>query len=201
MVDTDLKKELAEMRSELENHRPGFIFLPRPAWLKPTDGLNALYKEKNILIRRGKVYYAYIVQANTQLYDPTNRQNCPALIVYSEDVSAESDLSVLKKTAETLEKFDHTGMGFIPEELQGLASTVKNYTDRSRYSFSSEADGKKIRVTLQSAMIFRKFLPMNMIRLPFFPIIALPDECMSVMQLPCRYWSDIFRRLWCSGEQ
>ena len=78
----DFFKELTEMRGSFEKTRK--IWLPSPPrWLDKSDGLSSVYESKDILASKGSVYYAYVIQANTSLFDTNSANIAPASIIYN----------------------------------------------------------------------------------------------------------------------
>ena len=77
-MDIDLKDNLYRMRENYSRKPIRFKILPMPSWLRTTDGLYQIYKDKNTLFKHGKVYYAVLLQANVALFDPKKRGDYPA---------------------------------------------------------------------------------------------------------------------------
>ncbi|WP_072336303.1 hypothetical protein [Thermoactinomyces sp. DSM 45891] len=50
-----------------------------------TDPLIHLYLRQKEFYQQGDVYLGCIVQANEFLFDPQNRWNCPAAVLYTQD--------------------------------------------------------------------------------------------------------------------
>lgn len=74
ITTVDFGSDLAAMNESLRVNR-GKIKLPSvPNWLDEGDDLHRLYDELPMLLKRGSVYYACVVQANRLLFNkPTLR--------------------------------------------------------------------------------------------------------------------------------
>lgn len=194
----------SEMKIMSRNFRNGadkIAPLPAVPWLKGDDGLSRLYEEFPLLMERGEVYYASLVQANSCLFKPANGDLTPSVasIIYNH-----------KRPRETVENpmilriFSHYLYGYknkmpeeIPEWIQPAVSAITDELDRSRVVIKAGAkDDFAMNITLQSVLVFREHLPKTKLDGGILPIIAAPKECESVMILPQRFWSSEFIRDW-----
>ena len=191
-MDIDLKDNLYRMRENYSRKPIRFKFLPMPSWLRTTDGLYQIYKDKNTLFKHGKVYYAVLLQANVALFDPKKREDYPDNFIYTTDEFGESDPEILKETAHSIFSYKDKDPETIPEQYRKAASIVTAETDRTSLEFPVTVDDREIPVRFMSVMVFRKDIPGRFIQGSVYPILAAPELCDSVMILPQKYWTGEF---------
>lgn len=76
-MNINLRENLYRMRENYSRKPIRFKYLPQPSWLRTNDGLYQIYRDKKILLKHGKIYYAVMLQANVLLFNPKSRENCP----------------------------------------------------------------------------------------------------------------------------
>ena len=195
----ELYDELKEMQSRYEKKRLRNIFLKRPEWMRSSDPISLFFSEKKALLKSGSVCYAYVVQANTILFDWFPHTDHPAHIVYSTDPYIEEHPDILEGTAHAIYQYKDVALDLVPEKWHELARVVTDERDRSNFTLSTEYDGHTVSIRFLPTMIFRKLLPRRKLCGSLLPIITSPD-CNSVMVLPKRYWTKEFRSAWEQGE-
>lgn len=192
------ESEMKIMSREFHKGAAGIAPLPAVPWLKDDDGLSRLYEELPILMERGEVYYASLVQANSCLFKPGYTASA-ASIIYNH-----------KRPRETVENpmilriFSHYLYGYkgkkpeeVPEWIRPAVSAITDEFDRSRVVIKAgKEDDFAMNITLQAVLVFREHLPKAKLDGGILPIIAAPGECESVMILPQRFWSSEFIRDW-----
>ena len=195
----DLYNELKAIQSNYNERRLKNIILKRPEWLRSSDPMSYIFKEKKALLKSGSVCYAYIVQANTILFDWFPHTDHPAHIVYSTDPYIGENPDILEETAHAIYQYKDVSLDLVPEEWRELARVVTDERDRSGFTLSTERGGHTVKIDFLPTMIFRKLLPRRKLCGSLLPIITSPD-CDSVMVLPKRYWTKEFRDSWVRGE-
>ena len=195
----DLYNELKAMQSNYNERRLKNIILKRPEWLRSSDPMSYIFKEKKDLLKNGTVCYAHIVQANTILFDWLPHTDHPAHIVYSTDPYIEENSDILEEAAHAIYQYKDVPLDAVPEEWRELARVVTDERDRSGFTLSTERGGHTVKIDFLPTMIFRKLLPRRKLCGSLLPIITSPD-CDSVMVLPKRYWTKEFRASWIRGE-
>ena len=80
------------------------------------------------------------------------------------------------------------------------ARIITDELDRTTMKFTVPGPEGPIEVFGVSVMVFREYLPEKTIIGRTIPILALPDQCESVLVLPKKYWSKEFIRAWVNGE-
>ena len=191
-MEIDLKDNLYRMRENYSKKPIRFKILPMPTWLRTTDGLYQIYKDKNTLFKYGKIYYAVLLQANVALFDPKARGDHPANFIYTTDEIGEENPEILKDTAHIIFSYKGKPSKEIPEKYRKVAEIVTAEFDRTSLEFPVTVDDKEISVKFMSVMVFRKDIPGNCIKGSVYPIIAAPDKCDSVIILPKKYWTGEF---------
>ena len=195
----DLYNELKIMQDNYNQRRLRNIILKRPEWLRSSDPMSYIFKEKKDLLKNGTVCYAHIVQANTILFDWLPHTDHPAHIVYSTDPYIEENSDILEEAAHAIYQYKDVPLDVVPEEWRELARVVTDERDRSGFTLSTERNAHTVKIHFLPTMIFRKLLPRRKLCGSFLPIITAPD-CDSVMILPKRYWTKEFRASWIRGE-
>lgn len=191
----ELYDELKEMQNRYEKKRLRIIYLKRPDWMRASDPMTLFFSEKKTLLKSGSVCYAYIVQANTILFDWFPHTDHPAHIVYSTDPYIEEHPDILEEAAHAIYKYKDVPLDLVPDEWRELARVITDERDRSGFTISTEREGRKIKIRFLPILIFRKLLPRRKLCGSLLPIIASPD-CKSVMVLPKRYWTEQFKSAW-----
>lgn len=195
------ESEMEIMSRNFRDNRQKMAVLPAVPWLKSDDELSRLYEEFPLLMERGEVYYASIVQANNCLFKPANGDYTPSVasIIYNHKRPHETIVNPM-----ILRIFSHYLYGYknkmpeeIPEWIRPAVSAITDEFDRSRVVIKSGAeDDFALNITLQAVLVFREHLPKAKLDGGILPIIAAPGECESVMILPQSLWSREFINDW-----
>ena len=196
-MEMDFLKELNEMREcytrkPLKNEK-----LPMPECMTKKDGLYSLYEEKDELFRSGKIYYAYVVQANIGLFSFFPQEDLPANIIYSTDDTVAADPMLMKRMGGYLYHFKNGAQEYPDSEYKDIIQVIRDEHDRSSFTFRPLcADKLGGEMYFNSIMVFRKHLPRRILKGCILPVIAAPDKCRAVMILPKRYWTKAFTKAW-----
>jgi len=133
----DLRRELESMRTKYLKKPLKDIKINRPDWMGPHDELNAVFKEKEMLLSSGSIYFAQVVQANRYLFDRKEKKtNCPALFLYTTDADANVEPSVLRELAHKLFGYKSMDPDDVPEEWREAARVITDEHDRSAMRFN-----------------------------------------------------------------
>lgn len=189
------KNELVKMQTCYNQKRLKDIKLKYPTCLIPNDPMASIFKDKSNLLQYGNIYYACILQANEILFKRTPKIDCPAQIVYSMDPYVSENPSILYEIAGELYRYKYKPLQDVPYQWREMVRVIADEVDRSDFTFSVEHNGKSVEIKLMPTIIFRKLLPKRKLCGRLLPIIAMPD-CKSVMVLPKRFWTKIFRACW-----
>ena len=128
------------------------------------------------VIKSGKIYYSYLVEANSSLFQNRrmDRMTLPAVVVYSTDERYESDPLALKEIAEKL--FANKNHNFLRNDMEYF--TAKKLADKDH------------NIYVTTIMVYRKHLPLYCLSDSLLPIIADPEKSTSVFFVDSKYWTD-----------
>ncbi|MDE7362865.1 MAG: hypothetical protein K2N38_13135 [Oscillospiraceae bacterium] len=201
IMDIDFGGDLEAMNESFRKNRDKIKLPPPPPWLGESDELSKLYSELPLLLKRGDVYYACVVQANRVLFNkPTSRSAMASVaeIVFNHKrpKTTVSDPLIMKSFAHYLYECKERKPEDNPEWIREAASVIAGEVDRSRVIIKTNDDDFAMDITMQSVIVFREHLPKKVLKSAIVPIIAAPAKCFSVMILPCRYWSKGFVKYW-----
>lgn len=171
--------------------------LPRPRWMKDDDKLSRIYAERKTLFKYGTVYYARIVQANTILFSTANMSDSVADIVFSYDARLEKEPEILDKYAKYIYHYKEASENLCPEDILPAIKAVRDEYCRDEAQFHGILDSEKdILFCMAPVIVFRKHLPLSVLKGGIIPILAAPEHCKSIMILPYKYWSRDFINDW-----
>lgn len=136
------------------------------------------------VLKRGKIYYGYLVEANNLLfrrnYGFMGNSLLPAVMLYSTDPYYDENPLELKYVAEQV---------FADRNNNVLRDESKYF---SNIKLTNPICGERA-VYMTTLMIYRPQLPEGYISDGLIPLIADPD-CSSAFVLEHKYWSDKFAR-------
>lgn len=181
--------------------KPTLRLPPRPSWLKSEDGLCAVYEDKDILLSTGKVYFAYIVQANTALFKTESRINSAASIIYAPSEKAVAYANSLRYFGKYLYSLKKKPQEEVPEWLREVVGIIADEHDRASVSIRAGEDSDFcMDMTFLSLLVFREHLPQHHLCGNIVPIIAAPESCKSALILPAKYWTKSYTKAWNAGQ-
>lgn len=167
-----------------------------PEWMEKGDGLYGLYAAQKLLLQKGRVAMAVIVQANDMLYSPAEEYDCPASVLFSEDpvFQTESGLSELQQLAYRAYSWKGIRRGGRAEMELGAA-----LADEAGRYFNMKlpdklAEGRDVYMT--SIMVHRGQLPVPYLKENWFPLIVLPEQTKYTLICPAKFWDEDLVKLW-----
>ena len=204
IADLDIKAELDAMNELFKANSQNITLPPKPFWVTEDDSLSLLYDEFPVLMRRGAVYWANVVQVDPMMFKPVPRfikitGSGAAEIVYNHKRSktAESDPLILQTFAHYLYETRGKPAEEIPEWLREAAAVITDGFDRSRVVIKTgKQDDFEMKIMMQAIIVFREHLPRGALKNSLLPIIAAPYKCESAMILPSFYWTNGFAGYW-----
>lgn len=200
MLDSDFyKNELYQMQQNYENRPLKDIKLNRPDWLKDSDPMSRMYLEKSILLQKGQITYASIVQANNFLFNSFPPYNCPAQLVYSTESHFDEDIDKLYTIASYIYTYKDQPVDTIPDEWREIARVITDERDRTDFTFNWDINGKLTEFRMLPTMIHRKLLPKRKLCGNLLPVLTTP-ECSQILILPKKYWTKPFTQAWVDGK-
>lgn len=199
MLELDFYKELLQMRENYKSNPLNDIKLNRPEWLDSEDPMSEIYENKSLLLQKGEVIYAHIVQANTILFKRFPPFDCPAQIVYSLDPYFMEQPDVLQDIAWKIYSYKEQDIDLVPDEWKETARVITDEYDRTDFTFLFNLNEKSVKCHMIPTMIYRKLLPKRKLCGSLLPVLALP-ESKQVLILPKEYWTNTFTKAWVEGD-
>lgn len=193
-----LTRELEEMRRRYREKPLKRLHLPRPAWMHEREPMSQIYPQKEKLLKKGKVVYGHIVQANTLLFGWFPPMDYPATLVYSADPYVDAHPEVLRELAEQLYSYKNRPQASVPAEWQEIARVITDEYDRSSFTITMDYEGEPVTFRVVPLMVFRKLLPRRKLCGSLLPVLTA-EGCGSVLILHRKYWPRTFRDMWTMG--
>ena len=201
VTESNFKNHLDVMRANyLENIITSKV-LPKPLWLRlnKNDKLNIIYRDKDIIFQKGRIYYAYLVQANDKLFEKGNVSGYPADVLYSTHPIAEKYPEFLENLGSEMYYYKGKSEEEIPESLRNVVRIITDEHNRSSIDFNLRMPNpenpdemiENIDVHFRTVMIFRKDIPNRVLQGSFLPVLVAPSFS-SVLILPKEYWTAPF---------
>lgn len=197
-MEMNFYEELLQMREKYRSNPLDDIKLNRPQWLDATDPMSEIYENKSLLLQKGEIIYARIVQANSILFRSFPPFDCPAHIVYSTAPHTMDQPDLLEKIAWGIYSYKGQDIDSVPDEWKDLARVITDEYDRSDFSFSLNVNDKSAEYRMIPTMIYRKLLPKRKLCGSLLPVLAMP-ESKQVLIVPKQYWTKAFTKAWTKG--
>ncbi|MDO5155772.1 MAG: hypothetical protein Q4D51_07385 [Eubacteriales bacterium] len=215
-MSIDWKKNIEQMQENYQRKPLRFKHLPKPKWMRETDPIYQVYRDKKMLMKYGKVYYAAVVQANQLLFEKDSKENCPGNIVYSTHPFMKENPLLLSQLAHELFAYKGMPLEKVPAQYREIVRIITDEMDRSGVNFhtyldkytsidqmqnsdiGNMEDWRELTIKFLALMVFRNDLPQNYLGCNLLPILAAPNVCQSVLILPKQYWTDEFLK-WSYG--
>ena len=175
----------------------------RPSWLMRLifllirDKLRIILRDQSRLRDGGRVVWGCLVQANTKLFDPHNRQVLPANVIYSDDRYFDNRVPALQATAHRL--FELKGTVPADKELRRFARAITDELARTMRLPLPRSLSDNREAYFTTCLIQPSHLPAGYLADGVFPLLICPEETEAVMILPSEYWPDELREAW--GEE
>ena len=175
-------REISDFKAELEKLRAAYAADNSPNKNKipktPFKSLAAYYDFS--VLKSGRIYYAYLVEANDQLFVPQANNTAdvmPAVFIYSTDPYFEEHPYDLQPISEKL-----------------FADRYNNILRNEReYFYNVKVDEKLTfgrEVYMTTIMVSRAHLPLGYISGNLAPVIADPLNCTSAFIVDVNYWPE-----------
>lgn len=169
--------------------------LTQPAWMKQMKDtrFQSQYRDQEILLTRGDVVFAHLIQANSLLFQPGDN-DAPAAIVFSSDRYYDDHVDELLTLGHAM--FDLKGKTHDDPELERFAKAI---TDEVSALFNFKlpekiTDGRK--VYYSTIVVHRKHLPTKYLKTGWFPVLVQPETTEACMILPSKYWAPNLVKSW-----
>lgn len=163
-----------------------------PAWHK-SDPLSRVVKDRPLLLERGVVAPAVLIQANAYLWG-SGAEDSAALALWSDDARLETDLVRLRELA--LELGDLKGKK--PEEVApAMASIARDITNESARPLNMKLPDdwgvQGANFYLSALLVWRAHLPTRYLTSRVVPLLVLPQQTDAAMILPGMFWNDALK--------
>lgn len=156
-------------------------------WVMNTE-LHCIYEEQSYLARNGRIVFAYLIQANSNIFKRKIFGNdAPGVLLYSIDPYYEDHPDELENLARKIYQFK--GREDAPEDIRKFVQQVANeysYELNQKLPKSITPNGEVYYTTF---MIWRNHLIDKHLKVSIFPILVDPAEVNSCMIVPKEYWS------------
>ncbi len=164
--------------------------IPAPLARLGNHPLRIVYDEQPALFQHGRIAWAHVVQANSQLFQ-MGELDLPAAFVFSLDPHFDTHWQALAKLAASL--FALKGAAN-PDPAD--AAFARIITSETEMVFNvpvppQRTEGKEVFFT--TAMVHRNHLPNWILGSSLVPFLVAPDKTRASMILPHRYWPN---KLW-----
>ncbi len=175
-------REISDFKAELEKLRAAYAADNNPdknRIPKMRFKSAAPYFDFSVL-KSGRIYYAYLVEANDMLFTPIRNNTydvLPAVFVYSTDPHFEEHPYDLQPIAEKL--FEDRANNILKNESEYFSNVKVD---------GKLTDGREVYMT--TVMVNRAHLPLGHISGNLLPLIADPLNCTSAFIVDVNYWSE-----------
>ena len=159
--------------------------IPAPLAQLAKHPLRTIYDEQPVLFKHGRVVWAHVVQANSQLYR-MGEMDLPAAFVFSLDAYFDVHFQTLADLAASL--FALKGAAN-PDPAD--AAFARIITSETEMVFNLPVPRQRTadkEVFFTTAMVHRNHLPNWILGATLVPFLVAPDQTRASMILPHRYW-------------
>jgi hypothetical protein len=160
-----------------------YLYTRFPDWLGD-DSLRVLQRDRDALLRRGRVVWAALIQANQTLFEPL-LEDAPALVVWSENPEFLHNHQALRALG--LELYGLKGENAAGDVAE-VARLVTDEMGRPLNYRLPESLAKDAFVT--TILVSRKQLPCGFLTSGLLPLLVLPEESPCSLILPGKFWPD-----------
>jgi hypothetical protein len=169
-----------------------YLKIDQPNWAKQ-DQMSLFFKHQNRLLKHGFMTWGRIVQANTHLFYP-GQKDLPADVVFCTDSQRVIEPEALTGLSKQLFSLKNR----TPEtpELANFAEVLTNEYDRHFGLALPHSLSPDFPAELSTVMVSRYHLPNGYLSQSYFPLLVAPDHPRVVMVLPSRYWSPALVDWW-----
>lgn len=163
-----------------------------PGWMG-SDSLTEIYRRQHLLLEKGMVVWAALVQANNALF-AEGPHDMPALLAYSLERHFEARPQALHRIAQELVSYKGKEM---PPALQHIGQYLASEQQRAQDLALPHLLTRR-RVMASSFLAIRKHLPDDVMKGAWFPVLTHPDT-LCLMIAPHKFWPPELVNAWKSG--
>ena len=158
------------------------------------DPLFRILRDQSILRDQGRIVWGGVIQANEELFKPTNKKVLPAVVVYSLSPELDEDPESFEAMISAIREL--TGRSPRDRDLLPLVRAVTNEYDRNVKLEIPDSIAQGSESYLTNCLIQPSHLPEGFIAAPIFPVLAFPEKTDFVTILPAEYWGEEVISLW-----
>ncbi|WP_431263252.1 hypothetical protein ACQ859_25110 [Roseateles chitinivorans] len=162
-----------------------------PPWMQSSDALHQVLVQQELLLTKGRIVWAGLVQANRILFSPGDVDSA-AGIVHSDDPYFDDHPLEMHRIAQTYYSFKNTE----PTD-PALKEMARRVTDERTRQMGTVADGVFSHRPLRDStiVVFRRHLPTGVLLHGLLPLLTHPSTP-AVMILPEAFWPEEMVQLW-----
>jgi hypothetical protein len=170
----------------------------RPSWA--TFGpIQSLFEHHEELLARGSICWAYLVMANSVMWEPGSETCAPASVVWSEDPFVDRFPHWLERPASHLGKY-HSNSTASPNPPVAYREYLRIRDEMlhvSHVKLPPHMTGGRV-VYSQTVLLMRAHLPLGYLTGSLFPLLQLraSDVPPTAMVFPANLWPPELRRSW-----
>ncbi|MDQ1812529.1 hypothetical protein RBA41_04355 [Massilia sp. CCM 9210] len=172
----------------------GTMYADNPGWLG-NDSLADIYRRQHLLLERGMVVWASLVQANNALF-AEGPHDMPALLAYSLDRHFEARPQALQRVSQELSAYKGKGKD-TPAPLQHITTCLANELQRPQDLAVPDMLTRR-RVMISAFLAIRKHMPADVMQGAWFPVLTHPDT-LCLMIAPRQFWPQELVSAWKGG--
>lgn len=175
--------------------RMTYLRIAKPIWLSrnPNDKLAVHFKHINQLLTDGVVVWAYLIQANSMLFE-AGPWDLPGEVVYSLEDAQRATPQSLQRVARQLGSLKGTR-----PKTPDLFRIAEYLTDELIRVFGlpvPDSVSPDIKCRISTTYFVRKHLPQKRLCNPLLPFLVHPTNPHIATSLPARYWPKDFLKAW-----
>lgn len=173
----------------------GYLRIKRPRWAWFRDDIRQIFWNRTSLLRKGRIVWGHIVQANAMLFSP-GELDAPAAVVYCTQDRRVIDLAELSQIASQL--FDLKGKPQFADEQDRQAFSDRLADEMSRpYGLRvPKSISPRIPCAMSTIFIARKHLPGGYLKKPLLPLLVATTPPHVTMVVPDKYWPKPLFTFW-----
>ncbi|NQZ57997.1 MAG: hypothetical protein HRT88_11115 [Lentisphaeraceae bacterium] len=162
-----------------------YLYCALPSWAREFSEYAELKAKMAKLYKEGTIRWGAYVMANNLLFDSSNNDACPGIIVHAMTDAYENKQSEIIKCTQMLGRLPEQE-DKIPEDQRETAKLLDGNSHFSHFRLpDSLTDGNEF--YLSNMMFFPKHLPGNSLDYRAFPILT-HNEVQAIHMLPSYFW-------------
>ena len=166
-----------------------------PPWSK-TDALGCVVRDRELLLREGRIAPGVLVQANQTLWQ-MGENTSAAIALWTEDARLETDMRCLRELALELKSFKGLSPETVKQRAPEMVPFAREITDEtsSPLNMKLPADWGMAgaQFYMSALLVWRTDLPARYLTSRLIPLLVLPERTNSTLILPGLFWADALK--------